>query len=371
MKRVLSIQMQSMGHATYGALFRKMATAADDLRIDSFWAQEQRSLWTKVVRRLAEMKIPRLNRSNLDLRRARAEWSTGRMCRNLARKKLKLNHYDVLHFHTQTAAYGSVSLMKAIPTFVTIDMTAFQLKHENKLAPAWTYYPNIVMERNVLAAAHHIIAFSEWARQSVISEHKIPADRVSTITPGVNIARFPPPAYNRQGKLKILFVGNDFVRKGGDDLLAVFLEAFTESAELHLVTNTPVEVLNPSVHVHRGVAVYSEQWLELYHACEIFVMVSHAEALGMVFQEAAASGLALIGTNVGGIPGMITHGGNGFLIEPGDRKALATYLKKLLDDPGLREKMRKKSRDRAIQDFDADINFAKIMDLFKSAAKSP
>ncbi len=358
--------MQSVGHRTFGEVLRAVSSHRDDIRVDAFWASEERSLLTKIGRKILETKLPVLAKANWDLRRARAEWATGWMSRKLAIKKLRSDSYDALHFHTQTAAFDSFRLMEKIKTFITIDMTAYQLAKEFNAGSKWTYYPNVSLERKVFLKASHIITFSEWARKSVIEDHHISPDRVTTITPGVRIQNFPTPSFEIRSRPRILFVGNDFIRKGGDDLLAVFNQNFSETAELHLVTNDKIEGLGPAVQVHSGVIAYTERWQELYQRSDIFVMVSRAEALGMVFQEAAASGLALIGTAVGGIPEMITPSMNGFLIAPGDRAALKKYLGSLIDNIELRQSMRKASRERALRDFDANANINRVLDLMSS-----
>lgn len=61
---------------------------------------------------------------------------------------------------------------------------------------------------------------------------------------------------------------------------------------------------------------------------DIFVLPSRAEAFGSVFAEAALSCLALVGTNVGGIPEQIEDGVNGLLVNPDDEVALADALEK-------------------------------------------
>src|SRR5580698_2450669 len=368
---VLSVQMRSVGHKTYAKIIRDSSSHEMDVNVDSYWVDDERSALTKVVRKLAEFRVPTLSKRNLDFRRARAEWATGNMSYQLARKKTRSKAYDVLHFHTQTAAFGSVSLMKSIPTVITIDMTAFQLMREHNSGPAWTYRPNVLMERSVFAEAAHIVAFSDWARNSVINEHGIAPERVSVITPGVLMEAFPTPQFisdREPGKPRILFVGNEFHRKGGDDLLAVFTEHFASKAELHLVTNDPVASPSESVFIHRGVSSYTPEWHRLYAQAEIFVMTSRAEALGMVFQEAAASGLALIGTEVGGIPEMIDHDVNGFLITPGDREALRRFLGVLIDDSALRTRMRIASHEKALREFNARTNASRMFELFRTVA---
>ncbi|CAB3750817.1 glycosyltransferase family 4 protein [Paraburkholderia humisilvae] len=366
MTEVLSIQMRSVGHKTYAKLIRDNSGHETDLHVDSYWVDDERSALTKVVRKLAEFRIPRLNRRNLDFRRARAEWATGNMSYLLARKKTHAKNYDVLHFHTQTAAFGSVSLMKSIPTVITIDMTAFQLMREHNSGPEWTYRPNVLMERNVFEQAAHIIAFSQWARDSVIREFGVAPERLSVITPGVLKEAFHQPQFLPANKPKILFVGNEFYRKGGDDLIAVFAEHFAHKAELHLMTNDSSVPSGESVFVHRGVAAYTPEWHRLYQESEVFVMTSRAEALGLVFQEAAASGLALIGSQVGGIPEMIDHDVNGFLIAPGDRQALRQYLGALIDDPALRARMRIASYEKAMREFNARTNTSRVFDTFRA-----
>jgi alpha-maltose-1-phosphate synthase len=370
MTGVLSIQMRAVGHKTYAKLIRDTSDYETDVHVDSFWVDDERSAMTKVVRKVAEFRVPKLNRRNLDFRRARAEWATGNMGARLARKKTDLKDYDVLHFHTQTAAFGSASLMKSIPTVITIDMTAFQLMREHGSGPAWTYRPNVLMERHVFEQAAHIVAFSDWARASVINEHGIAPERVSVITPGVLKEAFHQPQFESGSveKPKILFVGNEFHRKGGDDLIAVFSEHFADKAELHLMTNDRDVAAGKSVFVHRGVSSYTPEWHRLYEEAEIFVMTSRAEALGMVFQEAAASGLALIGTHVGGIPEMIDHEANGFLIAPGDRNALRQYLGALIDNPAMRTRMRHASYEKAVREFNARTNTRRVFDVFRSVA---
>jgi len=59
--------------------------------------------------------------------------------------------------------------------------------------------------------------------------------------------------------------------------------------------------------------------------------------------EAASAGLPLVGSDLGGIPEVIEHGVNGFLFKPGSPLELASALDRLIKDPGLRERMGKRS----------------------------
>jgi len=67
------------------------------------------------------------------------------------------------------------------------------------------------------------------------------------------------------------------------------------------------------------------------------------EGLSVALIEAASAGLPLVGSDLGGIPEVIEHGVNGFLFKPGSPLELASALDRLIKDPGLRERMGKRS----------------------------
>ena len=72
---------------------------------------------------------------------------------------------------------------------------------------------------------------------------------------------------------------------------------------------------------------------EFMAAAEDLVLPSLSEALGRVVLEAMACGTPVIGSAVGGIPDMIQDGETGFLIPPGDVRALAGRLRWILQHP--------------------------------------
>lgn len=367
MLNVLSIQSDVLGNSVYCNSLRRYFATFEDIDLTSCWYRDQQPASSKLVNKLARVGVPFAG--NRDYRRARAEWGYGYVAGRLARRKLAERHYDLLHFHTQVQAFGSVALMSRTPTVISMDMTAYQIAREGGGRHHATHQPSIAMEHKVLHAAAHVVAFSEWARRSVLEEHGLPEDKVTAILPGTRLDAFAPPLFDRHQKPRILFVGGDFPRKGGWDLLAVFAEELADVAELHLVTSFPIATPLPrNVVVHPGISVYSEPWHTLFRNADLFVMPSYAEALGHVFQEAAGYGLALIGSNVGGIPEMVLDGENGYVIEPGDRNALSRRLTSLIENPETLLRFRRRSLEIARQHFDASRNFRKMADLFQRVA---
>jgi len=75
-----------------------------------------------------------------------------------------------------------------------------------------------------------------------------------------------------------------------------------------------------------------ENLAELYAISDLKLLLSQQESFGLVLLEAMACGVPCIGTNVGGIPEVIEHGVDGFIVELGDTEAVAEYAVHLLQD---------------------------------------
>jgi glycosyltransferase involved in cell wall biosynthesis len=77
----------------------------------------------------------------------------------------------------------------------------------------------------------------------------------------------------------------------------------------------------------------------LYSSCDLFVLPSRLEGLGIVILEAMAAGKPIVATNVGGIPEIIESGQNGILVEAGEEGKLAGAIVKVLSDNPLARAM--------------------------------
>jgi glycosyltransferase involved in cell wall biosynthesis len=85
---------------------------------------------------------------------------------------------------------------------------------------------------------------------------------------------------------------------------------------------------------------------------EIVVHTSMNESFGMVVLEAIAAGVPVIAHDVGGIGEIVADGVTGYLIRPGDVKALVLRMESLLGDPDLRKRMGAAASERAREHFD-------------------
>jgi glycosyltransferase involved in cell wall biosynthesis len=82
----------------------------------------------------------------------------------------------------------------------------------------------------------------------------------------------------------------------------------------------------------------------VYHESAVCVLTSDFEGTPNVLLEAMASGLPVVATNVGGIPGIVRHGQTGFLLDPNDLEGFVAVLAELVKNSELRMKMGRRAR---------------------------
>lgn len=101
-------------------------------------------------------------------------------------------------------------------------------------------------------------------------------------------------------------------------------------------------------------------------ATDIFVFPSMREGLGVAVLEAAASGLAIVASDTGGIGDVIESGVNGILVKPGDSEALAGAIERMAAAPSERAAMGQAARTRAERDFAMTTMAARTVELYRS-----
>lgn len=189
------------------------------------------------------------------------------------------------------------------------------------------------VQRQVVERARFIALTSDWAAHAATEDFPDAAARIRVVPMGANLDHDPPPAAPRcnVGPLKLLFVGYDWKRKGGELILPVFqaLRARYTSTELHIVGARPAATLGLPGVVHHGALDKSDpaqraQLDMLFRDSHLFFMPSRQEAFGLVYCEACAFGLPSIASHTGGVPTIVQDDHNGRLL-PSD-STVADYL---------------------------------------------
>ncbi|HVB31823.1 MAG TPA: glycosyltransferase family 4 protein [Gemmatimonadaceae bacterium] len=355
--RVFFVNSGILGHASVARVVGGAVASRADFTAVPLNLSEGLTTRERVVRRVMCVgpTTPASMVSGLTLARWRREMYTGHLAAGrIARAERAHGAADVLHFHTQATAFASVRRMRRTPSIVSIDITQRLASVE---VPAgfrrWQYAACAARDRTVFRAARAIVATSRWAVADLARELPECADRVHVMPYPVPLDGFDAAwgqvRAARQGQPRVLFMGGDFPRKGGWNLLDAWRTAnLGEVAQLRVVTDWPLTAdrLPPGAELRSGIRSYTPEWFALWREADIFVLPTTGEAFGMVFQEAAAAGLPSIGTNLNAIPELVVPGETGMLVPVGDVRALAEALRHLIDRADVRRAMGAAARHR-------------------------
>jgi N-acetyl-alpha-D-glucosaminyl L-malate synthase BshA len=92
----------------------------------------------------------------------------------------------------------------------------------------------------------------------------------------------------------------------------------------------------------------------LFFCADLFLLPSEQESFGLTALEAMACSVPVIGTKIGGLPEVVTHGETGYLFPIGEIKAMADQSVSLLNDSETHGQFRSNARRRATQFFNAE-----------------
>jgi glycosyltransferase involved in cell wall biosynthesis len=362
--RTAFVMEQALGHVTHARNLQSLVAERPDVA----------STWLPIpfdVRGAAKL-VPLL-RSNWSVR---ASWRARRaLGAALARES-----HDALVFHTQVTALFSVSLMRRLPSIVSLDATPInydqvgQFYGHRAAGNGLLDRRKFQMNQAAFNAAAALVTWSNWARASLIHDYAADPSRIHVLAPGAAPAYFSigerrvgehrDAATRTTDRVKVLFVGGDFQRKGGPLLLDSMRndDLLSQRCELHLVTGASIDP-QPNVYVHRDLTANSPELLDMFSQADVFVLPSYAECLAVVLMEATAAGLPIITTEVGALGEAVEPGQSGLTIRPGDGAGLRQALETLVVDPARRRQMGRAGHTLAHRKFNAHRNNHALLDL--------
>ena len=240
----------------------------------------------------------------------------------------------VFSFQTQSLFDGSVN---QVPHFVYTDHTALaNLRYpdldcsyiEERYSPNW-----LSRERKIYHNASCVFTMGNFVRQSLIEDYGLPAHKVCCVGVGSNASAINNLRFEKYQSKNILFVGVDWERKGGPELIEAFRKIVLPKhpdAKLTIVGCSP-QVNIPNCHVIGRIPL--EEVPEYYQNAAVFCLPSRREPFGVVFIEALLNSLPVVATNIGAIPDVVLHGDNGYLTSPGDIAEIGKFLNILIGSP--------------------------------------
>jgi glycosyltransferase involved in cell wall biosynthesis len=307
----------------------------------------------------------------------RSNWTllSSLRAREMVVAALRSQPLDALFFHTQVTALFARHLMKAIPTVVSMDATPLAF---DSIGLPYNHAPSShrhieaiknAMNRRTFRLAKNLVTWNQWGKESLVRDYGVSGAKVVVIPPGIDLDRWHFPRKTHAGPVRLLFVGGDFKRKGGETLIKAFRQELMKQCELDIVTRDEVDTGGlTGVRVHR-LSPNSRELMALYGAADIFVFPTLGDSLPLAIMEAMASSLPVITTSVGAIREQVEDGVTGFLIEPGDGQMLAERTLSLVANEDLRRTMGAAGRRAAGRLFNGQKNYGALLGVIKSCVE--
>ncbi len=273
--------------------------------------------------------------------------------------------YKVVFVHTQTIGLMAGRAAPGAKYVVSVDATPAQLDtlgrwYQHRRHPGLIERGKRHWYSRVLQRADSVVAWSDWAKSSLVEDYGVDGKRVVVAHPGApdelfSIERAP----QSQEKPRILFVGGDFERKGGIHLLEAF-RTLARYAELTIMTEAHIAE-EPGVSVLHGVRPGTAEFREAWEAADIFCLPTLGDCTPVALGEAMAAGLPVVTTTVGSNRETVVAG-TGLLVEPGRTSALHDALRTLVTNREQRQEMGASARAHAREHLSARTNANRLID---------
>jgi glycosyltransferase involved in cell wall biosynthesis len=177
-------------------------------------------------------------------------------------------------------------------------------------------------------------------------------------------------------KINVLFMGRVGKRKGVYDIIEAAKLITNPNIEINLYGDgeTPefqklIQENNLQNIIKLKGWVSSDTKDTAFKSSDIYILPSYEEGLPMSVLEAMAYGLPIISTPVGGIPDAVEDCVNGFLVQPGNYKALVEKINLLTNDKELNHKMGQESFKKAKEKFDINVIIKQLKEIYDELVK--
>lgn len=310
---------------------------------------------------------------------------------SLLRELNKLLKFDLAHFNEPHIILGKPNL----PTVCTIHSTQvneIKLKrgHSKTLETA-TDIRDLILKSPIgsicdVLTAHatdKIICPSLHLARLIRSYCFVDERKIHVIPNGIDLEAIDKIKNYHAGVLSkydlerdkyVLFMGRLSVLKGVEYLIKAFSSIKKEYPNLKLIIVGTGDFENYLRNLAHGIedvvfTGYVDSLADkklLYENCLAVAVPSLYEGLPMVVLEAMACRKAVIASDVGGIPMLVKHGKNGFLVKPGDSKGFEKFIRILLEDANLRKNMGSFGRRLVEKEFTVDRMVGKTLKVYES-----
>ena len=236
---------------------------------------------------------------------------------------------------------------------------------------------------SVLKGSNAVIAMTETEKKWIISWGVKP-ERVHVVPMGIDAKRWRICSGDRfrekhglsDEELIVLFVGAKRYDKGAVHLLKAMEIVQKRFKNVVLVAAGPRrKEWTRAKEAVKLSGVIDLEWIngqekmDMFDACDVFVMPSRADSFGIVYLEAWARGKPVVAAKAGAMPDVVRNEVDGLLVEFGDVKGIADAVTSLLKDERLRERLGNAGRRRVVEEHDWSIIGEKTKEVYEKAVK--
>lgn len=231
------------------------------------------------------------------------------------------------------------------------------------------YSKKFIFDRNIMQMeyfrhASGILMMGKWMADYLNNNYREFRSKVYHVGGGINLDYKKIENNLNKENNRILFVGRDFKRKGGYDVIKAFeiLRKKYKNLELHIAGPR----VNPIKNVIPGYYFYGDATKDtlqyLMNNCDVFCMPSYFEAYGLVFIEAFAFGLPCIGRNICEMPYFIESGITGELVDGISAEELSQKIEIVLNDTNYKRNVEDR-RDYYLKEYSWDSVAKRIAEI--------
>jgi glycosyltransferase involved in cell wall biosynthesis len=197
----------------------------------------------------------------------------------------------------------------------------------------------LAWERSLYDRMDVILTMSGWLRETFLDTFGQDPAKVIVAGAGTDL-ELPADISHDWDRPRLLFVGREWERKGGPELLAAWpaVRAQLPGAELIIAGPSALDDLPAGVsfvgRIDRSTGGGEERFRALYREATAFVLPSRFEPFGIVLLEAMAYGLPCVAADRNAMPEIVADGTSGRVVDPTDPDAFAAALVDALQHPG-------------------------------------
>ncbi len=272
-------------------------------------------------------------------------------------KDLKKRPVDLLFVpaSSQLIAYAKTNIPIIYMTDATFQQILGYYSYFSNLA-GYNVRQGIRLDKKAFEKTAHCMLASEWNKDSAVNDYGIDANKISVIPCGANLDTIPSIAdlnLNASGQCRLLFLGVEWDRKGGDIAVETFrlLKQRGIDPHLHIIGCVPPHDLSAEKKItiipflDKNDPVQFQQLEQIFFQTDLLLLPTRAECAGIVFCESSAYGIPSITTNTGGVSTYVKDGINGYAFPPDAPAELyAKKIEQLVSDPQAMQDMKRSSR---------------------------